>query len=104
MASIPKHLAPVSLTCNTANQLSATAIYASSIILEAPASNTSNIFFGTASCSSSNGIAMSAGQKLTWAYDKAIGVNNKIDLSKIYLDTDVTGNRVKCVYIEWQGS
>lgn len=104
MAAIFKHLAPVSLTCNTANQLTSTTIYAASVVLEAPASNTSNIFFGSASCTSANGIAIAAGKQLSWTHEIVYGANQKINLSQIYLDTDVTGNKVKCFYTEWLGS
>ena len=103
MASILTSLAPKTLTTGVATALSSTQIFASSAIIYADNLNTGNVYVGGPTVTTTNGIPIAKNQSQNLAYDLIYGANQKIDLSKVYLDTDTTGNAVRIVYVPWGG-
>lgn len=104
MAAIPTTITAVSLTNGVATQLTATSIFASSVILFADNLNTGNIYWGGSNVTVSNGIPIAKNQSENVTYDLVLGGNSKIDLSKIYLDCDTSGNKVRVLYIPWSNA
>lgn len=96
-------LSPVTLTHGVATRLSASAIYASSLILYADPLNTGNVYLGGSNVTTSNGIPVAKGQSFNLSYDLVFGSNGKIDLRTLYLDSDTTSNLVRIIYVEWMG-
>lgn len=103
MSSLVTSLSPKTTTNGVATALSATQIFCASVIIYADNLNTGNVYIGGPSVSVSNGIPLRANQSQNLSYDLVWGGNGKIDLSKIYLDTDQTGNAVRIVYVPWIG-
>ena len=103
MSSILSTLSPISLTNGVATPLSAKQLFVSSLIIYADNLNTNNVYIGGPTVSASNGIPLRAGQSQNLSYDLVWGGNGKIDVSKIYFDTDNTGNLVRVVHVPWIG-
>lgn len=88
--------------------LSATPIFASSIILEADTLNTGQIYWGGAGVSAANGNSIKPSQPYsitcdTNKFDLSHGNASKLDLSQIYIDADTNGNKVRITYFPWTG-
>lgn len=109
MAAYPITLDRVTVTsAGTPVVLSATAIFASTIILEGDVLNTGNIYWGGSGVSSTKGHALAAGQIImisadTHKFDTSHGNDQKLDLSKFYVDADTNSNKVRVSYLPWAG-
>lgn len=88
--------------------LSATPIFASSIILEADTLNTGQIYWGDSNVSAAKGNSIKPSQPYsitcdTNKFDLSHGNATKLDLSLIYIDTDTNNNKVRVTYFPWTG-
>lgn len=107
MAAYPITLPVVTVTtAGTAVPLSATQIFASTIVIEADTLNTGNIYWGGVDVSATKGNTLVAEQSNTLTadllrYDLSHGNNQKLDLSQIYVDADTNGNKVRVSYMLW---
>lgn len=93
----------MTLTASVATALSATQLFVSSLIIYADTLNTGNVYIGGPTVTIANGIPLRANQSQNLSYDLVWGGNGKIDVSKIYLDTDTTGNVVRVIHVPWIG-
>ena len=65
--------------------------------------NTGNVYIGGPTVDATSGVPLRANQSQNLSYDLVWGGNGKIDVSKIYLDTDTTGNVVRVIHVPWIG-
>jgi hypothetical protein len=94
--TVPKSLsAVVTSPINTNVSVLGTGyIYATSVVLHAPSTNTSDVLIGGADLSSSNGIPLSPGQTFSIAVDST-GVIEKIKASELYVRSGSTANEIR---------
>lgn len=86
-------------TAGTEVQLSSTTIRASSVTIQALNTNTGFIYVGDSNVASGRGIELDAGQAITISADlSGRPGGDEIDLSDIYVDSSVNGEKVKVVY------
>lgn len=70
-----------------------------SIVIQANPANAGYIYVGDSTVADTNGIRLSAGEKITFAFDYvAYGVDTSIDISTIYIDSSVNGEGVRFMY------
>lgn len=104
MAATLTHIAtPITTTAGTFTALSSSQIFASTVVIQAGTGNTNYVYVGSSNVTGTNGIALGTAIAMTLTFDTVFGVNGKIDLSKIFLASDTTGNQVKCFYAAWSG-
>lgn len=84
-------------TAGTRVQASATSIFTPDVTVQALASNTGVIYVGDVTVSSTAGIALTAGQSVSFSIEPA-GLGNDIDLSLVYLDSSVNGEKANVMY------
>ncbi len=104
MALTLRTLSAVTTTNGVATPLSATQVFASSVVIFADSLNTGNIYWGDSTVTTVNGMPIAKNMSQALTYDLVYGTNGKLDLSKIYLDTDTTANKARIVYFLWEGA
>lgn len=70
-----------------------------SIVIQANPANTGYIYVGASDVDSSNGIRLSAAEKLAITCDDRNQGGDLLDLNKLYVDSNVNGEGVRFMYI-----
>lgn len=92
-------IAPINLTsAGTAQVLSATDVYCSSVVIYALAANTGVIYIGSSAVTAANGLVLNKGDYLTLSGpDKLIQLN----LKNIYFDGGTTNDDIKVSCVQY---
>lgn len=86
-------------TAGTREAVSADALPVSAVVVQAPSTNSGNIFVGDSTVSSSKGLALAAGESITITSSLVNGTHEELILSDIYVDTATNGNKVQVSYL-----
>jgi hypothetical protein len=88
-------------TAGVAQRLTETSAIATTIVLQADATNTNNVYIGDENVSASDyGIALTPGQILSITADMSGRAGGEeFDVKDIYFDGDTTGNQVRIAII-----
>lgn len=88
-------------TSGTAVPLTAIETNVHRAIVQATAANTNNMYLSGSDVSTTNGLALDAGQSITLAGREMNGSEDTIDLAKIYLDADTNGETAMVTAFTW---
>lgn len=84
----------------TAVTISATEIPVTSVIIEADASNTGNIYIGDSSVDATNGITAVPGESINVSTDDIPRQADEFILSDIFVDADTNDNKARIAYVK----
>jgi hypothetical protein len=109
MAIVPVMVEKTVTTAGTRVQVSTSTVYVSSIFCETPRGNTGYIYIGGSAVSSTVFFHEFAIGKDTWSMTSPLAGDgrvpvNAINLSDLWIDSSVNGEKVKITYLPVQGA
>lgn len=86
-------------SAGTAQQVSATALFSSHIVIQADGDNSNNIYVGGSDVDNLIGIVLAPGEKIDLGNLMRKDKNEALDLTKVYFDGDATNDIIRVGYV-----